>query len=239
MGYVIDYGVTPENEAIRIASEKDSFTKILGNTSLASIKPNPHPCKCGAFPYFNRTSAKGAEVSCNGCKVHYKFKGNYNQTIFEWNLAPNVPFHLGVHKILPYIDTEYSFDNEEIIITKIKDVKSISFGLASHAKLSNEEKILIKIIKGWSQYARKLIELRSSAPDKFFQGYSTTLESKLARIRSLKPKYNRGLHLAVTFVKESGGKVTQNKEETILSLGDDTAHCFKPYDDIDLFYYES
>lgn len=62
----------------------------------------------------------------------------------------------------------------------------------------------------------------------------------LANVRKQKAKYQEGLGLAVEFVHRQKGKVNyQQGGEVELTVGEDTAICFQPYSDIDLFYYES
>lgn len=65
------------------------------------------------------------------------------------------------------------------------------------------------------------------------------LQSFLEAQRKEMAKYDEGLLLASTFVENNNGQVVQcENNETKLILGNDVAICFKPYDDIDLFYFE-
>lgn len=67
------------------------------------------------------------------------------------------------------------------------------------------------------------------------------LDNYLCAIRSAKKTYAEGLELAKKYVSDNGGTVETNKDTgvTSLSLLDEKAFCFKPYPDIDLFYFET
>jgi hypothetical protein len=65
------------------------------------------------------------------------------------------------------------------------------------------------------------------------------LDSYLSALRNHGFNYIEGLQRATTYVVDNGGQVQLADDGvTELSLGDDTAYCFQPYEDIDRFYYE-
>ncbi len=57
-------------------------------------------------------------------------------------------------------------------------------------------------------------------------------------LRECEFNYQEGLRRAKQFVFAQGGEVTLNEQETHLTLNQETITCFKPYKDIDRFYYE-
>lgn len=66
------------------------------------------------------------------------------------------------------------------------------------------------------------------------------LDSFLCELRKVKKTYKEGLNRAKTYVLDNGGRVEKLADnQTKLILGDEEAVCFKPYPDIDLFYYEN
>jgi hypothetical protein len=66
------------------------------------------------------------------------------------------------------------------------------------------------------------------------------LASKLVELRAQKISYKLGLLAIVDFVnKENGDILDLQDKQTQLILGDESAICFQPYPDIDLFYYEN
>lgn len=66
------------------------------------------------------------------------------------------------------------------------------------------------------------------------------LNGLLYELRKQKLSYQNGLSRAIEFVNHNGGNVIELPDnQTKLTLGNDQAICFRPYADIDLFYYES
>ena len=68
------------------------------------------------------------------------------------------------------------------------------------------------------------------------------LDAYLSAIREAKKPFDEGLALAIEYVKDNGGKIETTESTTVLSLDlatNEIAHCFKPYEDIDLFYFEN
>jgi len=68
----------------------------------------------------------------------------------------------------------------------------------------------------------------------------TDLDSYLTRLRNEKKTYSEGLALAKQFVIDRGGEISFKPDgiTTLKALGVE-AHCFQPYSDIDLFYFET
>ncbi len=66
-----------------------------------------------------------------------------------------------------------------------------------------------------------------------------TLDDYLMGLRKAKKTYSQGLELAKQFALNNGGEfVTTNENETVLKVFGEEAHCFQPYPDIDIFYFE-
>ncbi len=68
----------------------------------------------------------------------------------------------------------------------------------------------------------------------------TDLDSYLTGLRYQKKTYSEGLVLAKQFVIDRGGEIalTSDGITTLKILGEE-AHCFQPYSDVDLFYFET
>ena len=64
------------------------------------------------------------------------------------------------------------------------------------------------------------------------------LGAYLQALRDTRRGFSQCLELAVSFVQDAGGQVNHESESTILELGEQVFHCFQPYPDIDLFYFE-
>jgi hypothetical protein len=68
----------------------------------------------------------------------------------------------------------------------------------------------------------------------------TDLDSYLTNLRGQKKTYNEGLALAKQFVIDRGGEISLTSDGiTTLKMQGEEAHCFLPYSDIDLFYFET
>ncbi|MBO1897743.1 hypothetical protein HNW13_018555 [Shewanella sp. BF02_Schw] len=65
-----------------------------------------------------------------------------------------------------------------------------------------------------------------------------TLDKMLAEIGNKRMPFKAGLAVACQCVSDSGGEVFDEGESVKLTLKGVEAHCFQPYQDIDLFYYE-
>jgi hypothetical protein len=62
----------------------------------------------------------------------------------------------------------------------------------------------------------------------------------LEKLRELEIGYSQGVSKASDFVKANNGIVSElDGGQTKLSMLGEEAICFQPYDDIDLFYWES
>lgn len=66
------------------------------------------------------------------------------------------------------------------------------------------------------------------------------LDAFLLALRKAGETYHSGLTKAKQFVIDNGGSVLDEDQDgvTVLKLFDDEAHCFQPYTDIDMFYFE-
>lgn len=67
-----------------------------------------------------------------------------------------------------------------------------------------------------------------------------TLDDYLMALRKAKKTYSQGLELAKQFALDHGGEFfTTNEDVTVLKVLGEEAHCFQPYPDIDIFYFET
>jgi hypothetical protein len=65
------------------------------------------------------------------------------------------------------------------------------------------------------------------------------LTGYLEELRNSKLSYSEGLSRACDFVKKNNGEIKKLVDcETELSMLGESAICFQPYADIDLFYFE-
>jgi hypothetical protein len=67
------------------------------------------------------------------------------------------------------------------------------------------------------------------------------LDPYLLALRKAKKSFSEGLGLASQYAVDNGGEVSAVSNEgvtTIKALGEE-AHCFQPYPDIDIFYFET
>jgi hypothetical protein len=66
------------------------------------------------------------------------------------------------------------------------------------------------------------------------------LDCYLMALRKAGKSYSEGLELAKQYAIDNGGKVTTTNTDgvTVITVLDEQAHCFQPYQDIDKFYFE-
>lgn len=64
------------------------------------------------------------------------------------------------------------------------------------------------------------------------------LESYLTAVRETTSSFEQGIALATQYVNKNNGSVTREGNNTLLYLWGDVATCFKPFTDIDKFYFE-
>jgi hypothetical protein len=65
------------------------------------------------------------------------------------------------------------------------------------------------------------------------------LDKTLTELRAQKKRFKEGLEIACDYVKTNGGTIQEKDEGIVLKLNEQIAVCFQPYEDIDLFYFES
>lgn len=68
----------------------------------------------------------------------------------------------------------------------------------------------------------------------------TSLDSYLMELRKSRKTFSEGVELAKQFALDKGGEfATSNDGVTIIKGLGEKAHCFRPYADIDIFYFET
>ncbi|WP_218309872.1 hypothetical protein [Alteromonas antoniana] len=67
------------------------------------------------------------------------------------------------------------------------------------------------------------------------------LDSYLMLLRKQRHSYAQGLLLATTWAKDRGGIIDGPNEDgvTSITVGEEQAHCFLLFSDIDRFYFET